>query len=534
MIRFDHVSFRYDERWVVRDLDVHVVEGELLVVVGPTGSGKSTVLKLINGLVPHFSGGDVAGDVLVEGRSVMGSSPAELADLVGFVGQDPASSFVAETVEDEIAYAMENLGVAPAAMRRRVEDALDLMSLHDVRSRSVRSLSGGQQQRVAIAAVLASSPAILVLDEPTSALDPGAAEEVLSSLTRLVHDVGLTVVMAEHRLERVLPFADRVLLLDGAGGATIGEPAQVMAASPLAPPLIELGRLAGWEPLPVTVRQARRQSGGISGLLGDAAPPRGVDPAGRVVAKVEDLTVAYGDLKALDRVSATFTTGTVTALMGRNGSGKSTLLGTIAGLLGPTSGVVEVSGQAPRQISAEDRICLVGLVPQDPGLLLYAQEVADECRTADLEHHLTPGTTSGLLGVIADGIDPLRHPKDLSEGQRLSLALSVVLAPRPLVVLLDEPTRGLDYQAKRALCAQIRMLRDSGTAVVMASHDVELVAMVADRVVVLAGGEVIADGATRDVVCHTPAFAPQVAKVLSPQAWLTVDEVATALQEVRR
>ena len=166
--------------------------------------------------------------------------------------------------------------------------------------------------------------------------------------------------------------------------------------------------------------------------------------------------------------------------------------------------------------------------------MLYAQEVADECRTADLEHHLTPGTTSGLLGVIADGIDPLRHPKDLSEGQRLSLALSVVLAPRPLVVLLDEPTRGLDYQAKRALCAQIRMLRDSGTAVVMASHDVELVAMVADRVVVLAGGEVIADGATRDVVCHTPAFAPQVAKVLSPPAWLTVDEVATALQEVRR
>ena len=529
MIRFDRVSFRYDQDWTIRDLDVTVTDGELLVVVGPTGSGKSTLLKMINGLVPHFAGGELAGDIVVAGRSVIASSPVELADVVGYVGQDPSSSFVAETVEDEIAYGMENLGVAPAAMRRRVEDALDLMSLHDVRRRSVFTLSGGQQQRVAIAAVLASSPAILVLDEPTSALDPGAAEEVLSSLTRLVHDVGLTVVIAEHRLERVLPFADRILLLDGAGGARIGTPSTIMATSPIAPPLIDLGRLASWEPLPVTVRQARRRAGELSARLAETVPPPRTEDAGRIVASVSGLTLAYGDLRAIDRMSLSFSTGTVTALMGRNGSGKSTLLGSLAGLLAPTSGTVDVSGQAPRDLSAADRICLVGLVPQDPGLLLYAQEVGDECRVADREHHLVPGTTAGLLDELGDPIDPLRHPKDLSEGQRLTLALSVVLAPKPLVVLLDEPTRGLDYGAKRLLCDQIRALRDQGAAVILASHDVELVAVIADRVVVLAGGEVIADGETRDVVCHTPAFAPQVAKVLSPQAWLTVDEVATAL-----
>ena len=496
MIRFDRVSFRYDQDWTIRDLDVTVTDGELLVVVGPTGSGKSTLLKMINGLVPHFAGGELAGDIVVAGRSVIASSPVELADVVGYVGQDPSSSFVAETVEDEIAYGMENLGVAPAAMRRRVEDALDLMSLHDVRRRSVFTLSGGQQQRVAIAAVLASSPAILVLDEPTSALDPGAAEEVLSSLTRLVHDVGLTVVIAEHRLERVLPFADRILLLDGAGGARIGTPSTIMATSPIAPPLIDLGRLASWEPLPVTVRQARRRAGELSARLAETVPPPRTEDAGRIVASVSGLTLAYGDLRAIDRMSLSFSTGTVTALMGRNGSGKSTLLGSLAGLLAPTSGTVEVG---------------------------------DECRVADREHHLVPGTTAGLLDELGDPIDPLRHPKDLSEGQRLTLALSVVLAPKPLVVLLDEPTRGLDYGAKRLLCDQIRALRDQGAAVILASHDVELVAVIADRVVVLAGGEVIADGETRDVVCHTPAFAPQVAKVLSPQAWLTVDEVATAL-----
>ena len=530
MISFRDISFRYDDQWIVRDLDLEVAEGELVVVVGPTGSGKSTLLKMVNGLVPHFSGGDLSGDVSVFGRSAVSSSPVELADLVGYVGQDPSASFVAETVEDEIAYAMENLGVDPAAMRRRVEDALDLMSLHEVRQRSVRTLSGGQRQRVAIAAVLAAAPSVLVLDEPTSALDPGAAEEVLSSITRLVHDVGMTVVMAEHRLERVLPFADRVLLLDGLGGASVGTPGEVMASSPIAPPLIDLGRLAGWDPLPVTVRQARRVASDLADRLVDQVPTARPVTPGRIAASVSDLGVAFGDVRALNRVTLEFAVGTVTALMGRNGSGKSTLLGSMAGLVAPSSGSLEILGQAPRKISAEDRICLVGMVPQDPGLLLYAQTVEEECTTADIEHHLDPGSTATVLGSIGEALDGTRHPKDLSEGQRLSLALAVVLAPRPLVVLLDEPTRGLDYEAKRALCDQIRTLRDQGTAVVLASHDVELVAMVADRAVVLAQGEVIADGPAREVVCHTPAFAPQVAKVLSPQAWLTVDEVAAALE----
>ncbi|MEI8405628.1 MAG: ABC transporter ATP-binding protein, partial [Actinomycetes bacterium] len=252
MIRFAGTWFRYGSSWVVRDLDLEVADGELLVVVGPTGSGKTTLLKMIDGLAPHFSGGELRGDVIVAGHSIRDTPPTELAGIVGYVGQDPAASFVTDRVEEEIAYAMENLGIEPAVMRRRVEEALDLMSLHELRDRRLTTLSGGQRQRVAIAAVLAAAPRILVLDEPTSALDPGAAEEVLSSLTRLVHDVGMTVVLAEHRLERVLPFADRVVLLDGHGGMVAGEPGAVMADSALAPPLIELGRLAGWSPLPIT------------------------------------------------------------------------------------------------------------------------------------------------------------------------------------------------------------------------------------------------------------------------------------------
>ncbi len=219
MIRFDNVSFTYSgaSRPTLHRVNLDIPEGELWVVVGETGSGKTTLLRAINGLMPHFSGGTLAGTITVEGRTTKDNRPRDLADVVGFVGQNPLATFVTETVEDELAYTMENLGVPTDAMRRRVEDTLDLLGLHDLRDRSLRALSGGQQQRVAIGAVLTASPRILVLDEPTSALDPAAAEEVLSTLARLVHDLGLTVVMAEHRLERVVPFADRIVLVPGEG-----------------------------------------------------------------------------------------------------------------------------------------------------------------------------------------------------------------------------------------------------------------------------------------------------------------------------
>ena len=239
MIRFSDVSFTYADAHepTLRHVDLTIDEGELCLVIGETGSGKTTLLRAINGLVPHFTGGHLSGEVTVDGRSTREHPPRELADVVGIVGQNPAASFVTDTVEDELAYTMENLGIDPAAMRRRVEDTLDLLSLHELRDRPLLTLSGGQQQRVAIGAVLCASPRVLVLDEPTSALDPAAAEEVLAALTRLVHDVGLTVVVAEHRLERVIPFADRVILVPGSGERLVtGATAEIMATAPVAPP----------------------------------------------------------------------------------------------------------------------------------------------------------------------------------------------------------------------------------------------------------------------------------------------------------
>ncbi|MFD9791221.1 ABC transporter ATP-binding protein [Streptomyces sp. NPDC059070] len=564
MIRFEQVSVTYEghDRPTVRDLDLTVPEGELVLLVGPSGVGKSTLLGTVSGLVPHFTGGVLRGRVTVDGRDTRTHKPRELADLVGTVGQDPLAHFVTDTVEDELAYGMESLGLAPHVMRRRVEETLDLLGLADLRDRPIATLSGGQQQRVAIGSVLTPHPKVLVLDEPTSALDPAAAEEVLSVLQRLVHDLGTTVLMAEHRLERVVQYADRVILMASPSAPPLlGGPAEMMAVSPVHPPVVTLGRLASWDPLPLSVRDARRRAAGLRARLAPyvprepadapAAPERPAAPARpapdrglraalarlrrdsaprpKDTAVVARLGVRRARVDALREVDLTLAPGRTVALMGRNGAGKSTLLNTLVGMVEPTTGTVAVNGRTPHRTPPRELIREVGLVPQEPRDLLYADTVAAECAAADADADADPGTCRELVTALLPGVPDDTHPRDLSEGQRLALALAVVLTGRPPLLLLDEPTRGLDYAAKARLAEVLRALAAEGHAIVLATHDVELAAEIAHRVVILADGEVVADGPTADVVVSSPSFAPQVSKVLAPDPWLTVTQVREAL-----
>jgi energy-coupling factor transport system ATP-binding protein len=503
----------------------------LCLVVGPSGVGKSTLLGAVSGLVPHFTGGLLRGRVTVAGRDTRTHRPRELADVVGTVGQDPLSHFVTDTVEDELAYGMESLGLAQDTMRRRVEETLDLLGLAALRDRPLATLSGGQQQRVAIGSVLTVHPKVLVLDEPTSALDPGAAEDVLAVLQRLVHDLGTTVLMAEHRLERVVQYADQVILLPGAGAAPVtGPPADIMAVSPVHPPVVTLGRLAGWSPLPLSVRDARRSATALRERLAGRAPAATAPAAGEILADARRLTVRRGRADVLRGVDLTLRAGETVALMGRNGAGKSTLLSTLVGLHTPAAGTVTVGGAAPHRTRPGELVRRVGLVPQEPRDLLYADTVAAECAAADRDAAAPAGTCRALVAGLLPGLPDDVHPRDLSEGQRLTLALAVVLTARPPVLLLDEPTRGLDYAAKSRLVAHLRSLAAAGHAIVLATHDVELAAELAHRVLILADGELVADGPAADVVLSSPAFAPQTAKILAPAPWLTVTQVAAALE----
>ena len=533
MIELRDIHFSYDSRSasgapVLNGVDLTLDEGELVLVSGRTGVGKSTLLGVLTGLVPRFSGGTLSGDVRIDGVSVIDQPPRERAHDVGYVGQDPVAGFVTDTVEEELAYGMEQLGLPGDTMRRRVEETLDLLGIAELRQRDLRTLSGGQQQRVAIGSVLTTHPRLLVLDEPTSALDPTAAEDVLATLTRLVHDLGLTVLLAEHRLERVVPFADRMCLLTGDGQVLVGSPDAILAVSPVVPPIIELGRAAGWSPLPLSVRDARRHARSL-----DLTPPNVVEtPAGPSVLSARGLTVAHGRNVVLDGVDLDLRSGHVTALMGRNGAGKSTLIWTLQGTQPRRSGTISIADQDPGRLDAAGRRALVGLVPQTAADLLYLETVNDECSAADAGAGAPDGTCRGLLDRLVPGLDETSHPRDLSEGQRLALVLAIVLTARPPVVLLDEPTRGLDYAVKAELARIVRDLAAAGHAVLIATHDVEFVAGVADDVVVLAEGEVVSSGSAREVVAASPSNAPQVTKILGAP-WLRVDEALIALKALK-
>ncbi|MGL5818629.1 MAG: ABC transporter ATP-binding protein, partial [Phycicoccus sp.] len=516
-IRLDQVSVVLPgaERPTLHAVDVEIEEGELALVVGRTGSGKSTLLGAMSGRVPHFTGGLLRGRVLVHGRDTREHRPRDLADLVGVVGQDPLAGFVTDTVEEELAYGMEQLGLPAATMRKRVEETLDLLGIADLRGAALHELSGGQQQRVAIGSVLTAHPRVILLDEPTSALDPTGAEDVLATIARLVHDLAVTVVVAEHRVERVLHHADLVVHVTPDGSVRSGTPRDAMVDSDVASPVVELGRLAGWSPLPLTVREARRASAHADGLRArlTATRPRldrPSDEAGSTaptLARARGVVVRHpGDVLAVAAVDLDLRAGEVCALMGRNGSGKSSLLWALQGSGRLTAGTVEVAGPSthdaparPGDLTPRERRARVGLVPQDAADLLYLDTVAGECAQADAESDATPGTCAGLLAEVAPGIPAGRHPRDLSEGQRLALVLAVQLTADPQVLLLDEPTRGLDPGAKAALAVVLRGIAARGRAVAVSSHDVEFVAEVADRVVVLAGGEVVADGPTAEV-----------------------------------
>lgn len=534
MIRFTDVELTYADAHspVLTNVNLRIDEGEFVLIVGHTGSGKSSLLHLINGIAPHHTGGVVRGSVTVDGRSTQIYPPRELADVVGVVHQDPINGFVTDTVEEEIAFGMESLGLSVEVMAKRIEEVIDLLSLQPLRHRVLATLSGGEQQRVAIAAVLALHPKVLVLDEPTSALDPTAAEEVLSTLHRLVHDLGLTVVVAEHRLERVIQYADRVIHVAGDGSISIDIPAEMMKISDLTPPIVQLGRIVGWDPLPLTTRDARR----LAEPLREKLSQRSLPTAARahpqeVLARTERLSIRYDGTSALNTVSFEVNRREVVALMGRNGAGKTTLLSALVGLRSVAEGVVELGGHEPSTLTGSALIRLAGFVPQESSDLLYQTSVAAECEQSDRDAGVVAGSTATLLATLAPDISPGSHPRDLSEGQRLLLALSVVLVSSPPLVILDEPTRGLDYQSKSRLITILRRLAAQGHGVVLATHDVELVAEVATRVVLLAEGRIVADGATVDVITASPAFAPQVAKVLAPQRWLTVDQVTEALRD---
>jgi energy-coupling factor transport system ATP-binding protein len=526
-IAFESVSYRYPkaDRAVLRDFEWEIGESELVLLAGESGSGKSTILRCLNGLVPHFSGGEFGGRVLVRGEDTRVLPTRALARSVGFVFQDPEAHSVSTTVEDEIAFGMEQLGVPVPAMRRRVEEALDLTGTERIRKRSIGTLSGGERQRVAIAAALALQPRILALDEPTSQLDPAGAEDVLDAVRRLNEELGITVVLAEQRLERVVGFTDRMRLLRPGWFDLDGHPSEVLRKCDprLDPPVALLGRIEGWEPLPLTVKDARRARArtGFEPAVSPVDLPR---PDRAPAIELDRVTIGYGKTPVLEAASLDVRPGELVAIMGRNGTGKSTLLRATMGLHPIVGGSARIAGLDPATDRTQAIGRKVGFLPQRAASLLFHETVEADVAAALESRGMDRNRLDDLLNRFALGHLRERYPLDLSAGEQERVALAVALAGDPVALLLDEPTRGMDALRKQELAELFLELRARGVAVLMATHDVELVARVATRVVLLGDGGVVAQGGTREVLAGSLTFGTQMNRVFG-NGWLTVDDV---------
>jgi energy-coupling factor transport system ATP-binding protein len=553
MIEISGLSYWYPngDVPVLREVDWQVGAGEFVLVVGESGAGKSTLLRCLNGLVPHFSGGRIMGSVQVGGLDVLSATPSELSQMVGFVFQGPEAQGVLDRVEAEIAFGMENLGLPEAKMQTRMEEILGLLDLTHLRGRLVHTLSGGERQRVALAAVLVLRPQVLVLDEPTSQLDPIAAEKLLDLLVDLRERLGLTVILAEHRLERVLAFVDRVVVVaggqivaDGAGEASLRE---VVERLDSVPPVVGLKRILEWDKLALSVEEARglmeEQKPSPPTPLPSIAEGRGGqfsrsdrpvsfrERAGvrEILLDVKDLVAGYDGKRVLNGVNLQVASGEIVALLGRNGAGKSTLLRCVVGLMAQDEGEVWLNGAEVSGWSVGKRCRHLAYLPQNPDDLLFADTVRQELDITLRNHKinqndllLSPDDLLEALGLRGEGAS---YPRDLSVGQRQRVAFGAVAVVAPQLLILDEPTRGLDMPAKKQLMSICQKWVAQGAGLLLVSHDVELVAEVADRVFVMEGGKIVGEGESGVVMPAFPEFTPQIAKIFPGTGWLTLDDV---------
>ena len=519
LVRVEALDYRYPsaEAGCLHDIDLEIEPGEMVVVAGRSGSGKTTLLRFLCGLAPHYHGGEVAGEVEVAGLDVREHGPAELGGVVGMVAQDPETQVVSTTVRAELELPLEMRGSSAAGRARAVEEVALALAIPQLLNRTVDTLSGGELQRVALAAALVGRPRLVLLDEPTSQLDPVAGDELIGLLRRLNEEWGTAVVLAEHRLERCLTAADRVVAMASGRIAFDGDPERFLewalrSDGALATPAARLFDLAGLGSPPVGVKRARaalRRAGIDASADAIGSPPagNGTAPAGRrrtadVALDARDLWVELdrgdGAHDVLRGVELAIGPGERVALMGRNGAGKTTLLRTAAGITG-----------AVRGRAATPRGC--ALLAQSPGDLLVRERVDEEL----------PGSAGRrALEAVDLGWAARADPRDLSGGERQRLALAIVMAGRdeagavPGLVCLDEPTRGMDRARKDELADRMGALANLGAAILVATHDVEFAASFADRVVLLGDGVVIADGPTSEVLSGGWYFATEVARIL--------------------
>ena len=527
MIKISHLSYKYPQlqSYVLNDVNLSINPNSLSLVIGPSGSGKSTLLRCINGLIPHFSGGDVSGTIDVLGVNPIRQGVTNMAKLVGIVFQEPEAQFVYDIVEDEVAFVLEHQGYDRTSMHQRVETVLEKLSIQHLRHKKIRELSGGEKQKVAIAGVLAAQPKVLLLDEPTSQLDPQSADEVLQFITSLKEKLGITVIISEHRLERLLPYTDNVIFIGEDHKVAFGPPGEIIPETELAPPIVSIGKKLKLKPLPLVPAEFPEIN--VNGVVDGGERTR---ENGQIfeegLLSIENLSTTINGKKILDNISLQLNYGEILTLVGKNGSGKTTLLRSILGLI-PSIGEVNLRGERISDLPPDGLIQHFAYLPQNPNDLLFAESILEELQITLKNHNLEKEKDELITFLQQFNLaeKSLRYPRDLSLGEIQRTALAAITIHDPEIILLDEPTRGLDYAVKRNLAEILQQWRNVGKSILLITQDVEFAARVADRAAILEAGKIIFSGSPRVAFTQFPTFQTQTARIFPGKGWILPQDI---------
>lgn len=528
MIQIKSLTFQYpgSNYSVLENVNLEIPGKSLTLVTGVSGSGKSTLLRSLNGLVPHFTGGHISGNIDVFGLDPIKDGTEVMASEVGFVFQEPEAQFIFDVVEDEIAFALENAGTPYQAMHDQVTKIIQELSLEDIRDKPIQQISGGEKQLVAIASALVGGKKLLILDEPTSQLDPQTADELLALIGKMKAELGLTIIVSEHRLERLLPYTDNLLHLEQGKSPRFGPPRQVFSQIDLVPPIIEIAKKLNLSHLPLKIEDFPD----ISNQKSD--PPKIFEDDKRYKSKpsiliAEDVSVKFNQQTVLKSISFQLKKGEILNIIGPNGAGKTTLFRSILGLV-PKSGRIFLNGEEIEAMEFSQIIKRIAYLPQNPNDLLFAETVREELEIS-LRNHGFQKSEEELFSFLSKfGLDDKHdaYPRDLSIGERQRVALAAITIIEPEIILLDEPTRGLDYKAKSSLKNLLRSWANQGIAISLITHDVEFAASVADRVLILESGEVKFIGHPRIAFTKFRPYQTQTARLFPKSGWISPIDLA--------
>lgn len=535
MINIKNVSYWYPDADIpsLTGINLTVNEGDFILVTGSSGCGKSTLMRLFNGIVPNYFGGKIKGEVILKGKPITKCTRLEIAKTTGVVYQHPEKQIVLCDVEREIAFGLENLNMDLNLMRRNVAEVISFLNLSSKRDKNIDEISGGEKQKVAIASVIAMDPDILLFDEPTSQLDPVSAGEVLNTIKKLNTDFGKTVVLIEQRLDRCFDMASRIIFMDNGRIIDEGTPKNIpqkIDGKCFLPHVAYIFKKSGYKNVPVNVNEARKL---IENVDFENYAPISHKSEDKVM-EVKNLCFEYTKGQpALKNVSFFINKGEVLTVMGENGAGKTTLFKIIAGLIDNYRGEIKFKGKSIKNLKIKDRIKIIGYLSQNPNDYFGRDNVFDE--TAYSLKNINEYSKDKVENILKElDIFKLKNknPRDLSGGEKQRAAIACVLVLNPDILILDEPTRGMDADSKERLGNLIRKISESGKSIVIITHDSDFAADYSDRTLMMFNGEITAFGKSIDILYDSIYYSPQVSKVFKKKCKIINSKDAINLLKV--